>query len=258
MRFKNGLIYDIAEKAIKLGLNAIYGKTAEGGHKYGSEAANVRLPKYQSYIHAGMITSLVRAKMLEAAMRHPRDVIGFATDCIFSRIDLDLPLSEELGGWEKKEGYDALFIQPGVYLVHNEKGQIKTQHNRGFLTSEFDWEQVNRKWDTLSDHGSMFSFPSRRFIGLGAALMNEHRWPGTWRTWQSSQRELSPLHARQIPFPPYVDTKEEQEQFGVSQIVGMLSEGGVSLPYSPLYEWLPGEEGYMDHTEFMTQPESYD
>jgi hypothetical protein len=258
MRLKNGPIYDIAEKVIKLGLNAIYGKTAEGGHKYGSENAKVRLPKNQSYIYAGMMTSILRATMLEVAMISPRDIIGFATDCIFSRINLNLPLSEELGGWERKIGYDGLFLQPGVYIVYGENGEIISKHNRGFLSSEFDWERVVREWDDWPENGSKFYFISKRFIGLGAALANEQKWPGKWCTWQRSIRELAPLQAGQFNYPQYADTKVETMRYGLSQIVGMQCESGVSLPYSPDYEWLPGEDEYMVNTELLTQPELFD
>ncbi len=257
-RLKDGPVYDITEKVIKLGLNALYGKLAEGGHKYGSETAKVRLPKHQSYIYAGMITSTVRATMLTAAMISPRDVIAFATDCIFSRVDLGLPLSEDLGGWEGKVGYDALFLQPGVYLTHDLNEKVKTHHNRGFLPSEFDWERVNREWDGWPDTGSRFYFPSRRFIGLGAALTDEHAWPGKWQTWQTGNRELSPLSARQFISPHYADSPEEQEKFGPSSIVGMLPGTGISFPYSPQYEWVPGEAEYLDNAEFLAQPELFD
>jgi hypothetical protein len=257
LRLKNPESYDIGEKVIKVGLSAIYGKAAEGGHKYGSEDAEVRQPKNQSYIYAGMITSTVRATMLDAAMRDPRNVIGFATDCIFSRVDLGLPESEGLGGWEGKKGHDGLFLQPGVYRVHLEDGKVVV-HNRGFLPSEFDWERVDREWDSFPDNATRFTFPSRRFVGLGSALQNGQEGLGKWRTWQEGQRELSPINARQIPFPQYTDTPKERETYGVSTIVGMQSGTGISQAYSPDYEWQPEEDDYMDNIDLYSQPELYD
>jgi hypothetical protein len=224
----------------------------------GKQHAKVRLPKNQSYIYAGMMTSILRATMLEVAMISPRDIIGFATDCIFSRVNLYLPLSEELGGWEGKKGYNGLFLQPGVYIVYGDNGEIISKHNRGFLPSEFDWEKVNRDWDDWPDKGSKFHFKSKRFIGLGAALANEKDWPGLWCTWQTGIRELSPLQAGQFNYPQYADTQKESVRYGLSQIVGMQCESGVSLPYSPSYEWLPGEDEYMVNTELLTQPELFD
>lgn len=255
---KKKATYDIGEKVIKLGMNATYGKLAQGANEWGGE---INIPKFQSYIYAGMITALVRAKMLDAAMRNPHNVIGFATDCIFSRVDLQLPFSDDLGGWEVEKGFNGLFIQPGVYKVEHE-GRPTTYHNRGFLSSEFDWDLIERGWDDYMEYGNLdvepFHFPSRRFVTLGAALANETAFPGLWRCWVESERRLMPFNYGQSRLMNIYQVMDEKEQYGYSEIVGMRAVDGLSHPYQPRYKLEEEFEQYADLDSLLTQPERFD
>lgn len=90
---------------IKLGLNSLYGKLAQ----------RVGNPRYGNLIWAGLITAHTRAALLHAARQAPGDIVMFATDALFSRSPLCLPIGERLGQWEAKQ-HDRLFVvQPGIY-----------------------------------------------------------------------------------------------------------------------------------------------
>src|SRR5437660_9483876 len=65
-----------AEKALKLAINSLYGKTAQSvGY---STDRNRGKPPYHNMVVAGMTTSKTRAKLMEAAMQKPDSVIMLA------------------------------------------------------------------------------------------------------------------------------------------------------------------------------------
>lgn len=256
---KEGDGYDIREKVIKLGLNALYGKVAEGAHVYGRRGGkdNIRKPKFQSYVYAGLITSMTRARLLDAAMLDPCHVIAFATDCVFSRVLLPLELSDALGGWSSKGlRVNGLFVQPGVYRLE-EPGGKEISHTRGFMPSEFDWSEVSANFDAVAINPgcNTFTFPSRRFIGLGAAL---HGRMDEWCTWVETERELAVFSARTSPsgWDAVRLLRErhagggESAQFGESVIVEPerihSADGEESAPYKPKHELNIEGEPYLD------------
>jgi hypothetical protein len=79
-------------------------------------------------IHAGLITSITRAKLLDALAYNPSAIVMLATDGVYSSEKLPLALGEDLGQWEFKEHSDIFIIQPGVYHFPNDdKAQLKTR-----------------------------------------------------------------------------------------------------------------------------------
>lgn len=110
---------DAQGKVIKLAVNSIYGKLAQ------SKGPN---PAYQNWIWAGLITSGTRAQAMRAVQSAPNasDILGIATDGLFSRRPLSLSLPEDtgttdlakpLGGWEEKHyPQGMLFLKPGIYM----------------------------------------------------------------------------------------------------------------------------------------------
>ena len=111
---------DLSEYAIKVGLNSLYGKTAQ----------RVGRAEYFSLAWAGFITAEVRAKLARVGYEKGREkIIGFATDALFSTEKLDLPLSTDLGDWEEEKFDYGLFFQSGVYRLV--KGQEHHDRYRG-------------------------------------------------------------------------------------------------------------------------------
>lgn len=164
---------------IKLGINALYGKLAQ------------RLPDegpWTNYVWAGLITSMTRAKLLEAISGHETDIIMCATDGIYSLSKLPLHCSDDLGDWELSAYPDGLFIaQPGVYWSPDEK-KIKTRgiSQREFGKARAELEKQFSEWDGTGE-APQATFPTVRFRGLKAAHA-QHNPAGVWSI---SERHLS-------------------------------------------------------------------
>jgi hypothetical protein len=90
---------------LKLGLNSLYGKTAQRCGR----------GPYHDVVSAGLITAVTRARLLEALSQNPHSVVMLATDAVFSRERLPLDIGEGLGQWEEKVWPDLFIAQPGVY-----------------------------------------------------------------------------------------------------------------------------------------------
>lgn len=173
-RFKREGSY--AEKALKLGLNSVYGKMAQG---YGFG----RKPPFQSYFWAGYITSLTRARVLSLLARSTQPVMC-ATDGVVT-LDTAGDPSDRLGGWEVTS-YDRIAtVQPGVYVV-DQAGERFTK-SRGFFARDVDYDQLLR--DFAIDPRGAYHFPSRRFIGLKVALHRKDF--SVWRTWPDERRSIA-------------------------------------------------------------------
>lgn len=186
------------EKAIKLGLNALYGKLAQGIGYRGKP------PAHRSYLWAGFLTAHCRSTMFGLAMQCPTDVIMVSTDGIFLSSD---------PGWETKEGtlgaltsnvYPLLFTaQPGVYSTLD--GTVNK--TRGFTHKEIGFEVLHKGYERM---GPFFvaHYESRRFLGLGSSLQRKSM--DDWRTWPIAKRKLS-LYPSRKWVTDYQDVSEWQE-----------------------------------------------
>jgi hypothetical protein len=168
-----------AEKALKLALNSVYGKLAQG---YGFNSR----PRWQNYFWAGMITSITRAKILRAASKC-RTPVMIATDGIFTagRLPASVKDKKVLGGWEVG-GVDELFAaQAGVYqgIVPGKE----TLKSRGFFAAEVDYDALREGYEAEGAH-YIHHYTSRRFLGLGVSLGRKDF--GVWRTWREETRAL--------------------------------------------------------------------
>ena len=153
---------DGAEKALKLLINSLYGKTAQSiGWRYRENSPygpddprSYEPPPYQSYIWAGLITSGCRAMVLDAMMTG--DVLSVATDGILSKTRIDsLPCSTSLGDWEFEEYRDVWLFQSGIYTYKEpvrDKAtgkplEWKTKFkSRGFAQRDLPVEEFKRAW----------------------------------------------------------------------------------------------------------------
>jgi len=120
---------NLAEYAIKVGLNSLYGKTAQ---RVGSSP-------YFSLSWAGYITSATRAKLARAGYEcGSENVIGFATDALFTTKSCNLPISDDLGDWEQEKFAYGLFIQSGVYRLQTDSGENIDRYRGSPLRSGID------------------------------------------------------------------------------------------------------------------------
>jgi hypothetical protein len=145
---------DPAEKVLKLGLNSLYGKTAQ----------TVGDPPFASYVYAGFITAATRAKLLRAIIQAPNAIVATATDSISSLVPLDLAFGESLGEWEISEPCEVFQAGNGLSL-----GEHSTRtKTRGARPDEVDWSVMKDQW---YQHGIFGTLPYQRtqFIGLATA-----------------------------------------------------------------------------------------
>lgn len=151
---------------LKLGMNGGFGKTVQ------SVGEN---PPFQNWIWGGMITSSCRAQGLTLLGQHsdPWNVLGFATDGLFSRETLDPPqprdtgtslcygpsgeeIRKPLGGWEVKTAPQGVFFaRPGVYWpLSPTKDDLKKVRARGVgrLSILGHHKEIEAAWDNGERH----------------------------------------------------------------------------------------------------------
>ena len=171
-------------KILKLGLNSLYGKTAQ----------SIGQPKYASAAHAGLITSLTRARMLRVTAVHGSAVVMIATDGIYlsgETLDPQLGVMRDgtaaLGEWERDDVGTLFIVQPGVYFTPDGTVRIKT---RGVSARTLN----SHRTDIMAAWGrermlAEIRLPVTDFIGgrRAIAMRDETR----WGQWISRERLLS-------------------------------------------------------------------
>lgn len=171
------------EKVLKLGLNSLYGKTAQS---LGYNKRTNSKPPYHNLVIAGMITSIVRAKVTQAAMQAPNHVIMIATDGIYSTTELFLECPKEkiLGKWEYSTHEYMTIVASGVYWTKS-KGSKENPYSRGFDKFSILREKVLQAW---TDGKSTLPCKSTRFVGIGSAIgLNDFN---AWCSWRTIYRDL--------------------------------------------------------------------
>jgi hypothetical protein len=225
---------NMAQEALKLGINSIYGKFAQQeGWLAGIEGERLqRLPSYHDLLWAGMITSATRSKMFELAMQKPNNAVAFATDAVFSLSELDCKISDQMGAYSYEQ-YDGMtIVQAGVYWLQKE-GLWKSKY-RGFDKGSLQREMVINAWSNGTDH---LDVTLTRFVGMGSALSSGKRFAEKWRTWDTQPRKLDiiPQGKRRLGG---VDYKSLATQFMMTEAEVNMNDEVMSTPY-PL-AWLDG------------------
>lgn len=161
---------------LKYAWNSLYGKLCQ----------RVGRPQYGNMVHAGMITALTRAALLDAAFGHHRDILMLATDGIFSRVPLPLDVGTGLGQWEHSVHEQLFIVQPGLYWG------AKRPKIRGIPSDHFFEKykaRFEKKWDAWIAHmldGKRRMPPSVRiqlklFVGLKLATHRKKlHFAGRW------------------------------------------------------------------------------
>lgn len=157
---------------LKLGLNSLYGKTAQGISTRGT------LPPYQNFYIAGYITAYTRANLLRFSFNcgyRGSNVIQFATDGIFStglHSTQKDSSSSKLGEWEYTHiEKPTLYLKPGVYWVEREEGESARRKTRGFGKGEIKVFDVFKEWKLHGPRGNIVA-EINRFIGIGTCIVN--------------------------------------------------------------------------------------
>lgn len=175
-------IHNGVQMAIKLGLNSLYGKTAQ---RVGYDPKTGRVPPYHNLVYAGYITAATRAALYDAAMQKPDKIIALATDGIYSTEPLELhcPAEKILGAWEYQRHDAMTLIQSGVYFLRD--GDELTSYSRGFdrMITDADkrdtLEKIKTAWKYFKTEVYL---PCTRFITLKSAMCGGDWW-SRWLTW---------------------------------------------------------------------------
>jgi hypothetical protein len=165
-----------SQMSYKLGMNSLYGKLAQGRGYRG------QVPKQRSFVWAGMITSGTRARLLDMMLGQEDNVIAVATDGVFYEEDPSLPTGNELGELEVSIIPEFYQLLNGIYYSPNAK--IRT---RGHSPKEIDWDNLTAIWDESKFEG-VYNYDTRRFIGLGQALLRKDF--SVWATWMLTDRKV--------------------------------------------------------------------
>jgi len=163
--------YDFGEKIIKLGLNAVYGKLAQ------EQLRSDRLPVFQNYIWAGMITSNTRARLMELCSVSPQNITHMATDGIYSRIRLAIDTNNtQLGAWGYKQLTDLVLVCNGMYATGEKKA------TRGYAPHQIPWSDIHEQFER-GDFETPIPIRDHDFINIGS-VVNETDYERRcmWRT----------------------------------------------------------------------------
>lgn len=181
---------DPAAKPLKLGLNSLYGKTAQTLGKN---------PPYQNFFWAGLITATTRAKLLDAIRCCSGSVYSVATDGLISSVEIDeLQVGKTLGTWEKTNLIEGFLVKPGIYKWRDNLGDWH-YGTRGFTSEEAKWDEIEALWDN-KQFMRKWKFPATRFIGLMQAHHRGEGWRDWFGKWFESEREMT--------FHPTIRTRE--------------------------------------------------
>ena len=186
---------DPANKPLKLGLNSLYGKTAQTVGKN---------PPYQSFFWSGYTTAATRAKLLDAIRYCNGTIYSVATDGLISSVEIDeLSVGLNLGQWERTKIIEGILIRPGVYKWRELKDKCshracnyvaeKCQYHygtRGFQSDELLWETIEDAWDNGNDVVPI-KYKVTRFIGLRQALARGESWREYFGKWVEQERSLN-------------------------------------------------------------------
>lgn len=172
-----------SEYAIKIALNSLYGKFAQ---------RSGRRP-YFCIPWAGLITSMTRAMLFEAAMQKPRDILAFATDSIFSKTPLHLPIGKKLGQWKAEEFTDFLCIMSGFYRLGGmqRKGKSATRGVPIVDGENISWNSII---ESLNNSQSV-SFAQRIFVTHNLAMHFHKKFGDKRLTFVDDEKTLDPFNA---------------------------------------------------------------
>lgn len=178
---------------LKLALNSLYGKTAQGQREIGV------IPPFQNYYIAGYITAFTRAKLLAQSFNDGKmgsSAIQFATDGIFANSPASniRRTSTDFGAWEFTHiPVPICYIQGGIYYAEKKVSGKDKRRTRGFNADALESVDVFHAWREFYHSGgiaeSTIAANESRFFGIGTTIAT-----GNWSRFGrfiTVKRELS-------------------------------------------------------------------
>lgn len=172
---------------LKLGLNSLYGKTAQ----------SIGNAPMANPVWSGLITAITRARLIDAYSQFPGQCLMLATDGLFFTGSINSPTMRQgaaLGEWDRTTHSDGMFIiQPGVYFVSSELGKPKTRGvpQRQVVEAREDFYESWARYvtDDMVGEPPTVLLPVTNFIGLRLAYAR-HK-PETAGSWVEGTKNVS-------------------------------------------------------------------
>lgn len=183
---------DGAHVGIKLGLNSLYGKTAQQvgwrpAQEKNGKLLPERIPPYHQIEWAGYVTSWCRATVLRAAMQDLSSVIAFETDALFTTRPLNLDVGSGLGQWEETRFDSLAYVQSGMYFGRTDGGKV-VEKTRGVDRGTLHLSDLHAAMAERRASDRRMRAPLTRFNGAGIALAQDFN---KWRKWETIVKEVS-------------------------------------------------------------------
>lgn len=218
------------ERALKLAMNSIYGKTAQ---TIGGEPEKGIRPPWHQLEWAGMITSATRAQLWDAISQSPDSIIAVETDSVASTVPLDLDIGDGLGQWDVTEYDNMTYVQSGVYFADSVAHGNKVR-SRGIDVTKLDYAEV---LDHLRNpEGEPILVTAREFIGI----TNPRTY--LYGQWNDTTKQVRVAGGKRIHLPAYCP--ECSTGKGMDEIMHTLvSTPGMGLQASEPHRlpWVDGE-----------------
>jgi hypothetical protein len=177
---------DKAEKAVKLAINSLYGKTVQQrGWKPGRKR-----PMFHQLYWGGWITAYCRSMMYQAMQQQPGNVIAVETDGIFTTKQLDLDVGNGLGQWGETRYKELTYVQSGMYFGITEDDEEVTKY-RGLDRETLTRKKVLDGWERMQKNPKLRTVqaPSTRFRTLGTSMVGARI--SDWRQWVTDKKDVS-------------------------------------------------------------------
>lgn len=165
---------------LKLAGNSIYGKLAQ----------SIGYAPWANPVWAGLITAGCRAMLMDAYSQDPDGTFMLATDGIFCRKRLDLPISKKLGEWEETHhpANSMLIVQPGLYFCGEDAKSRGVERGRIYGMRKLFEEKFIQY--TVS-HGIAHPVPVPVELFITARMaMTRGKWQLAGR-WEKTEREIA-------------------------------------------------------------------
>lgn len=231
-------------KAAKLVLNSLYGKFAQRRTR---RPFDVAPPRFRSWLWAGWITALTRARLSHELAGHGSVVVSALTDSLLARRPLPLQPGDGLGQWSLREWAHGVQLGAGVSRLEADDG-TRQEKVRGFgSAAQLDFAEIAARWqaaagpewaairvgrlhvaEALETHTEVY--PVSVFIGATLAEHAPQQYGPWWRQFVTVLRRLEPVWlvgtTKRLGSPtPYLAVRER------SQTPEVREEDRESAPY---------------------------
>lgn len=183
-----------AEKALKLGMNSIYGKLAQSTGSKLEPDGTWKKPKWHNILYAGWVTAATRAKIYRTAYSNRFSLVAIETDAIFCRKDIsEIQIGKRLGEWEESHFPECLYVNSGVYYALDSTGVWKYKSRGVEKDSGHNHEYWREIFQQLPARQLEVSVTARRF-GTVLRSKNYGNWYDHTLTYRLPTRDSKRVH----------------------------------------------------------------